>query len=42
MRFFEEPLEVGSIVERDYRVERVEQASYPEGLGHAWATLIES
>jgi hypothetical protein len=37
MRFFDAPLEVGSIVERDYRVERVEQASYPGGLGGAWA-----
>ena len=38
MRFYDEPLAVGSIVERDYRVE---QLSSPRGLGHAWATLVE-
>jgi hypothetical protein len=33
MRFFDEPLEVGALVESGtYRVERVEQASYPDGL----------
>ena len=42
MRFFAEPLKVGQLVEgAKYRVERVEQASSPGGLGHAWATLIE-
>jgi hypothetical protein len=41
MRFFDEPLEVGSVVERDYRIERIEEPPSPGGLGHAWATLIE-
>ena len=41
MRFYDEPLEVGATVERDYRIEQVEQPASPRGLGHAWATLIE-
>jgi hypothetical protein len=42
MRFYDEPLEEGATVERgEYRVERVEQASYPQGLGRAWATWLE-
>jgi hypothetical protein len=40
MRFDDEPLDVGAVIESGaYEVWRVEQPRAAEGLGHAWARL---
>jgi hypothetical protein len=41
MRWYDEPLEVGTVIESGTcEVWRVEQPSQDTGLGHAWAKLI--
>jgi hypothetical protein len=41
MRWYDEPLEVGAVIESGtFEVWRVEQPRELDGLGHAWAKLI--
>ena len=44
MRFRDEPLDVGAVLEDGgarYRVERVEQPPNPRAFGYAWATRLD-